>query len=242
MIKHAAKKALAEGNLTILTDLSPHHVAQGSTHPDALLRLYDEAASFRLIHLSRLHSKVYIADDQQAIVTSGNLTTGGLRLNYEYGFHLSDPASVKKVHQDISDYSSLGTSLQRDDLASFCHSAALAKEMLAKVPIHDAAQNEYQRHIEDARSALVRVSIGTGPIHPVFERTILYLLRTNGPLSTADLYEFVEWLHPDLCDNENRIIKGRNFGRKWKHALRTAQQDLRRRGQIHREGDKWHLS
>jgi len=31
-----------------------------------------------------LHSKVYIFDQKQAIITSGNLTNGGMNTNYEY--------------------------------------------------------------------------------------------------------------------------------------------------------------
>jgi hypothetical protein len=45
-----------------------------------------------------------------------------------------------------------------------------------------------------------------------------------------------------LCDDEvDRVIDGRHFGKKWKHAVRTAQQHLRRKGLIALEGELWRL-
>ena len=59
-------------------------------------------------------------------------------------------------------------------------------------------------------------------------------------MTTADLHGHICQIHPDLCDDENRIIEGENFGRKWKHAVRTAQQHLKRRSEIRRGGDgRW---
>lgn len=48
-----------------------------------------------------LHSKVYIFDQKQAIITSGNLTNGGLNTNYEYGVLIKDENNVKSIIQDF---------------------------------------------------------------------------------------------------------------------------------------------
>ena len=48
-----------------------------------------------------LHSKVYIFDEKQAIITSGNLTNGGMNTNYEYGVLIKDENNVASVVQDF---------------------------------------------------------------------------------------------------------------------------------------------
>lgn len=82
------------GRLTVLTDLSPMAMCQAATDPTALRSLMDARRETRVYHLPRLHAKVYVADAKAAIVTSGNLTAGGLVDNYEYGLGVFDPAVV----------------------------------------------------------------------------------------------------------------------------------------------------
>ena len=55
------------------------------------------------------------------------------------------------------------------------------------------------------------------------------------PMITSELHQHVRAIHPDLCDDEDRIIGGESFGRKWKHTVRTAQQHLKHRGEIERK-------
>lgn len=50
-----------------------------------------------------LHAKVYIFDKKQAIITSGNLTNGGMNTNYEYGVLIKDEKSVASVMHDFYD-------------------------------------------------------------------------------------------------------------------------------------------
>ena len=53
-----------------------------------------------MIHLHRLHAKIYVAEFfSHAIVTSANLTRGGLDLNYEYGASFRDTEIVKVVRR-----------------------------------------------------------------------------------------------------------------------------------------------
>lgn len=241
LVKHAAPGVFERGQITVLTDLSPEHAAQGSSDPEALSRLYNQAANFRLAHLPRLHSKVYIADDQQAIVTSGNLTAGGLRLNYEYGLHLLDSQLAAGVRRDVLEYAALGATMDLPSLNEFCAHARRAKEALAEATTPASAQERFREAVRQAKDVLVRGYTSGEPIHTAFERTVLYVLRREGPMTTRDLHEHIRQIHPDLCDDENRIIGGENFGRKWKHAVRTAQQHLKHRGAITRAEDgRWH--
>jgi len=55
---------------------------------------------------SRLHSKIYIFDDVKAIVTSSNLTNGGLITNFEYGVLIEEINLVRKIVDDFINLSS----------------------------------------------------------------------------------------------------------------------------------------
>lgn len=90
---------------------------------------------------------------------------------------------------------------------------------------------------------MVKVKLVEGALHTVFEKTILYLLQKNGPLSTTVIHNLIEEIHPDLCDNSvDRVINGVRFGKKWKHAVRTAQQHLKKKGVVELINTKWRLT
>jgi hypothetical protein len=81
-----------------------------------------------------------------------------------------------------------------------------------------------------------------GAVHTIFAKTILYLLKLYGSLSTKQLHIMIESMHPDLCDNTiDRVIDGKRFGKKWKHAIRTAQQHLKEKGLIKLNDKLWIL-
>ena len=54
----------------------------------------------------KLHSKIFLFDDKKVIITSGNLTNGGLLNNYEYGIYTENVEIVSKVVEDFSSISS----------------------------------------------------------------------------------------------------------------------------------------
>ena len=53
----------------------------------------------------KLHSKIYIFDSKKAVITSGNLTNGGLLKNYEYGVLLDEFEIVSKIRNDFTEIS-----------------------------------------------------------------------------------------------------------------------------------------
>jgi phosphatidylserine/phosphatidylglycerophosphate/cardiolipin synthase-like enzyme len=85
---------------------------------DALTDLGKGVAGFRLTHLPSLHAKIYVADRKMAIVTSGNLTEGGLRGNLEYGVALRDDNLAGQIRSDIEAYASLGATVPVEDVAA----------------------------------------------------------------------------------------------------------------------------
>jgi hypothetical protein len=52
----------------------------------------------KVFGIKDLHSKVYLFDDRKAIVTSANLTYGGLNNNYECGICIDDSKIIRDLH------------------------------------------------------------------------------------------------------------------------------------------------
>lgn len=185
---------------------------------------------------------IYIADADRAIVTSGNLTAAGLIRNYEYGVEIADPRTVEAVRRDITAYAYLGARVSADRLVTYCQiadrvRAAFRKEQAA---VAKSARREFEQALRGAEDELIRLRLAGGAVHTVFVRTILYLLARHGPLSTESLHSSIEAIHPDLCDNSvDRVIDGKRFGKKWKHAVRTAQQNLKKKGLVTLTGGRW---
>ncbi len=230
------------GKLTVLTDLSPMAMCQGATDPAALRSLVDARQGTCIYHLPRLHAKVYVADTEAAIVTSGNLTSGGLVQNYEYGLRVSDPAVVRLIRNDVTSYASLGASISNSQLADYCDIAHEVRDTFrqSQAAISRTARRRFAAVFRKAEDELVRLRLAGGAMHTVFASTILYLLRTYGPLTTVDLHARIETIHPDLCDNTiDRVIDGKHFGKKWKHAVRTAQQQLKKQDRVELNDGRW---
>jgi len=139
----------------------------------------------------------------------------------------------------------LGAIISDVQLAEYC---AIAKEVRAafrqsQASIARTVRRRFDAVVREAEDELVRLRLAGGAMHTVFAKTIMYLLRTYGPLTTVKINARVEAIHPDLCDNKvDRIIDGKHFGKKWKHAVRTAQQQLKKQGVIELVGDLWRIS
>jgi len=245
VLANLRQEVKAKIKLRILTNLSPVNICQGSTDPVALKLLALALPHFTLLHLPKLHAKVYVVDQKSAIVTSANLTAGGLEHNYEYGIKISDPLIVKEIAHDIISYSDLGAMISPQNLDNYSHIADRLRNTYKKQQnsIVKSVRKEFEKEILSAEDELIRMQLSGGAMHTIFEKTILYLLKRYGPLSTEQIHPKVEVIHPDLCDNTiDRVIDGKHFGKKWKHAVRTAQQQLKKKGLIFLSGDRWTLS
>ncbi|MCI2430506.1 phospholipase D-like domain-containing protein [Candidatus Acetothermia bacterium] len=232
----------AQGQLTILTDLSPINICQGATDPRALESLTAAVPSFRVCHLPRLHAKVYVADSKHAIITSGNLTAGGLTLNYEYGVKISEASTVGTIRSDIMAYAALGATVDTERLTAYCQITDKVRATFRRkqIAVGKSVRQQFEQALRHAADELIRLQLAGGAVHTIFARTILYLLNKHGALTTRQLHPLVEAIHPDLCDNSvDRVIDGERFGKKWKHAVRTAQQNLKKRGLIYLADDHW---
>lgn len=141
-------------------------------------------------------------------------------------------------------YAQLGGALSRERLQAYCRIANEVQTAFKNQ--HDAASVSARRAFAEvfrhAADELIQIRLGKGPITTVFEKTILYLLKRDGPMPTSKLHVLIESIHPDLCDNlVYREINGRRFGRKWKHSVRTAQTHLKDRRLIMLSDGVWSL-
>jgi hypothetical protein len=77
----------------------------------------------------KLHSKIYLFDDEKVVITSGNLTNGGLQSNFEYGVFSNNTELVKSVVQDFSALSKDENTgkIKLSDIVS-------VREILSKIP------------------------------------------------------------------------------------------------------------
>ena len=229
-----------EGRLQFLTDLSPLNICQSSTDPSAILGLSREFRASTVVHLPRIHAKVFVADNVAAIITSANLTRGGLSRNYEYGVEVRDTRIVAQIRADLIAYAAFGANVEPPELAAYCEMADELRVEYAEA--ERAASRKFRVRLRAAQDELIRLRLHGAVMHTVFARTIEYLLHRNDPMSTKSLNLQVAHIHPDLCDDSiDRVIDGQHFGKKWKHAVRTAQQDLKRQGVINNDGRLWQI-
>ena len=244
VLGHLGSNTRSGIRLHFLTNLSPQNICQGATDPEAVRSLAEHITSTTVTHLPRLHAKVYLADTKCAIVTSGNLTGGGLMRNQEYGVLTTDPAAVSQIRRDIEDFGQLGTRIGLDQLLTYC---AVAKEIQKsfKAQLSSArkeAREEFARNVRAAEDQLIRVRFQRASPTKIFEDTILYLLKTQGPLSTRQMHPQIQALHPDLCDDTvDRVIDGQHFGKRWKHMVRAAQSHLKDRSLAETVAGRWKL-
>ena len=83
-------------NFELITRYNLRDFASNVSSIDGLIFSVDKGAS--IYGIRELHSKIYLFDNRAAIITSANLTTGGLINNYECGIFLTDTTTIQNLH------------------------------------------------------------------------------------------------------------------------------------------------
>jgi len=238
------EKFKKSGKINFLTNLSADNLVKGSNNPTAFNLIIESVKNFSLWHLPKLHAKVYISDKDKAIITFGNLTSGGLYNNFEYGIRINDKKNCGQIYEDILGYCQLGLQIDPSTLSNIIQ----IHERIKETQVANQKQQDKSFHIEinellnSATEELIKDRLSVGATHQIFSKTILYVLKKHGSMSTEDIHAHVQDIHPDLCDDSvDRVIDGRHFGKKWKHAVRSSQQHLKKNGLISLEGKIWKL-
>ena len=58
----------------------------------------------RIKNHQRLHAKNFIFDKKYAVITSANLTLGGLKNNYEYGILIENKNTIESITKDFNEF------------------------------------------------------------------------------------------------------------------------------------------
>lgn len=231
-------------SVTVLTDLSRDNMLNGATDVGAIAELCETGSRTEIRFLPNLHAKVYIADEKCAVVTSANLTDGGLHRNLEYGMYVEERNLVKQIASDMMQYASLGSRVQVPQLRRFEQVVDELNKLNAEIDrkMRFSLRREFDRKMRTAEEEVLRVRAEGMSQHATFADTIKYLLK-QGPKDTKSLYAAVQQIHPDLCDDSVKlVIRGQPWSQvKWHHRVRHAQLFLKRQGRIKRKGNKWQL-
>jgi phosphatidylserine/phosphatidylglycerophosphate/cardiolipin synthase-like enzyme len=231
LLNHIPDSLARSGSAVLLTDLRSWQ--GGASDLSAVLSMSDALPALSVRHLPSVHAKVYVSD-RAAIITSGNLTRGGLFANFEYGVWLEDAALVSAAWNDMSAYAAQGSLVPRENIAKLRDMVA-PLERREPVGFPPGVEEEIDRIL-----VLPRLTAVT--LHGTFRDTLDYLLKRDGPSTIGELHQKIQAIHPDLCDDRwDRVIDGRHYGKKWKHAIRTSMQSLKRKGLVELVGDRWRL-
>ncbi len=247
VLSRSVNKDIESIDLSLITSLTPRNIINGITEPKALLELYKHFNQVRISSLGKLHAKVYLIDNEIGIITSANLTTGGLVNNFEYGILIDDKETVLNIKEDMQKYYSFGNILDIDLLEKI--STESSKLEVVKEKTNNLIKNTnlaklLKKGTEFLNFELLKNRVKEGKtINAIFSDTIIYLLDKKGPLSTEEINPLIQAIHPDICDDSiDRIINGQHFGKKWKHLVRDAQQALKKKGVIDNTGRRYHQS
>ncbi|HPW66970.1 MAG TPA: phospholipase D-like domain-containing protein [Salinivirgaceae bacterium] len=218
-------------SINIVTNLSAQNIIDNVTQPQALLRMYSVFQKTTVASLAKLHAKVYIIDEDFAVITSANLTYGGLKSNFEYGVLIDDTETVKTVKKDILDYAALGHLYDKDFLAKIHEESKKIEQVQRKAEIQRSEIDlklllQQQQKID---SILETQFTDKETRHGVFAKTIKFLLENNKQLTTQQLYQLVQEIHPEMC---NDTIKYSNGEKKWKIEVRQARHFLKKQGVV----------
>jgi len=241
-------KTKSSVRISLITNLTSQNIINRAVEPAALLELYKQFDQVNISSLGKLHAKVYIIDNDIGIITSANLTRGGLINNFEYGILIDDKNVISTIKDDMLKYYSLGNIFDRALLEKINEES----EKLYKI------KHETDNLIKDTELAQLlkkvtetidfellknRIKSKSRTINGIFSETIIYILKKRGSLSTNKLNPLIQSIHPDICDDSiDRVIEGQHFGKKWKHLVRSAQQSLKRKKLIDLKDGKWCLT
>lgn len=92
---HKIKSKFSLENIELITRFNLKDFSNGVSNLDALKLLNDNNA--KIFGIKDLHSKVYIFDDDRAIISSANITRKGLRTNFECGIMVSGRNEVSQL-------------------------------------------------------------------------------------------------------------------------------------------------
>lgn len=93
------KAKQVDSKIELVTSFKLANIYSGSLDLSALELIILNKGNVR--NFAKLHSKIYLFDNEKAVVTSGNLTNGGLERNFEYGVLVDDKVLISQICNDF---------------------------------------------------------------------------------------------------------------------------------------------
>lgn len=111
----------------LITSFKLMSIYSGSLDISAIENIIDNNGKVK--NFPKLHSKIYLFDDEKAIITSSNLTYGGLIKNFEYGIYIDEKSVVKSITKDFN-------SISKNEKTGIVNKSDLetVKSILEKIP------------------------------------------------------------------------------------------------------------
>lgn len=101
VIHEILQRKQANTRLTVVTSSNLAVFSTKGSDVSAIRTLLEN--NVQVFNYQNLHAKIYLFDDRKALITSANLTNGGLYHNYEYGLLLDEEKSVDQIETDFND-------------------------------------------------------------------------------------------------------------------------------------------
>lgn len=116
-----------ESSFELITSFKLMSIYSGSL--DLLALEIILSANGTVKNFSKLHSKIYLFDNKKAVITSGNLTNGGLLKNYEYGLLVDGESLISDITDDFNKLSNDANTgiIRKSDLEA-------VRNILANIP------------------------------------------------------------------------------------------------------------
>jgi HKD family nuclease len=225
-------------SIYILTNLSAKNIVSNVTQPQALLKMYGTFKEITISSLDKLHAKIYIVDESLAVITSANLTYGGLKSNFEYGVLIDDTESIKTIKRDVLDYASLGHIFDKTFILKIYEESQKIESVQEK-PEKERKDTELRLLIEQQKkidSLFARQYENKETRHSIFVKTIMFLLQKHKHLTILELYALVKDIHPEMCDDSIEY----HDEKRWKFEVRQALFFWRRKGAVRGNGGPTH--
>lgn len=138
-------------SIDLITSFKLINVYSGSLDISALENILEHNGVIKSYH--KLHSKIYLFDDEEAIITSGNLTNGGLITNYEYGIYLNEKKLINQIVKDFNNVfvsEDTGT-IKKNDLT-------IAKDIISKIPKQEKSKfPDFQIDYQEENSDIIEI-------------------------------------------------------------------------------------
>lgn len=116
--------------IDLITSFKLMSIYTGSLDISAIENIIDNNGIVK--NYPKLHSKIYLFDDEKAIITSANLTYGGLIKNFEYGIYIDEKSVVESIVDDFN-------SLSENEITGIVKKSDLetVKSILEEIPKSD---------------------------------------------------------------------------------------------------------